>query len=151
MRNRADEIIYLIRTHPGYGFRNVPVNILIPFIRYEWESERWVMITEKNGRILGWVSWYHFDKPSLKKVKDTGIIECFLQKIPLKAGPHVYLANCVICEDAPPDVCRRLYQMASNATAGFAETINAHMCNREDGHARWMSHPIRQTNARMYA
>ena len=87
MKNRADEIISMMLSHTGYGYRHIPAEALTAFVRYEWQSNRWVMLTEpESDHILGWISWYNFDDESLQYVKQFSLIGCFDRDIPLHKG-----------------------------------------------------------------
>ena len=58
MQNRADEIIAMMLAHKGYGYRHIPAEVLSEFVRYGWQSNRWVMITDpESDNSVGLISW----------------------------------------------------------------------------------------------
>ena len=144
MKNRADEIIYLMRSHKGFGYRHVSLSVLVEFVRYEWHSNRWAMITETGtDRILGWISWYSLDRQSLDYVREYGMAGCFGKDLPMHQGTHVYICNTVVRENLPAALFRKLWNMALSANSE-AETINAHLCNRNAPVWRWFSKDMRR-------
>ncbi len=142
MKNRADEIIHLMRTHSGYGYRHIKAEVLTAFVQYEWTSNRWAMIVEPDTlRILGWISWYNLDDTSLKQVKEYGLPGCYFQHIPIKQGNNIYLSNVVVREGLPSGVFKGLVHMAKQANPE-AKSINAHLWNRDTPVWRWSSFPM---------
>ena len=139
MKNRADEVIYLMRSHSGYGYRNVPAKVLQMFVRYEWESNRWGMIVEKGtDKILGWISWYSLDSESLMNVRKYGLPGCYSKDIPIHPGNCLYICNVIVREDSPANVFRTLWNMALEANPD-ACTVNAHLYNRNAHKPRWFT------------
>lgn len=139
MRNRADEIIYLMRTHKGYGYRHIPADLLVQFVRYEWQSNRWAMITDPvDQKVLAWISWYSLDEPSLKQVQQYGLPGCYAKKIPLGPGAYLYLCNTVVREGVPHEVFRTLINMVKQENP-HALSINAHLWNRDTPTWRWIN------------
>ena len=139
MKNRADEVIYLMRSHSGYGYRDVPARMLQAFVRYEWESNRWGMIVEQGtNKILGWISWYGLDGETLTNVRRYGLPGCYFKQLPIRPGNCLYICNVVVREDAPANVFRNLWNMALEANPD-ACTVNAHLYNRNSQKPRWFS------------
>lgn len=138
MRNRADEIIYLMRSHPGYGYRRISGETLSGFIRYEWSTHRWAMMVDQQNRILGWLSWYCFDHNSLQAVKKHKLTGCVHKAITLHNGPHLYISNVVVRQETDKRIFRQLMRMARKQNPD-AVTCSAFCCNRREEVDRWSS------------
>lgn len=151
MKNRSDEIIYLMRTHSGHGYRHIKAELLTVFVRYEWQTNRWAMIVEPDtNEVLGWISWYNLDESSLKQVEQYGLPGCFAKNIPLGKGPHLYLSNVVVREAVPSGVFNLLVNMAKQANP-HAQSVNAHLWNRDTPVWRWSSFTHTMTENRRVA
>ncbi|PJE79284.1 hypothetical protein CI610_01749 [invertebrate metagenome] len=140
MKNRADEVIYLMRQYPGHAFSDMKACLLMNLVRYEWNSNRWAMVVDEDNRILGWMSWYCFDTPSLLSIRDRGLVGCYYQNIPLNDGQHVFVCNSIVRPGQPVKVFRNLRNMVYEANKG-KQTINAWLCNRKN-QQRWFCKPI---------
>ena len=140
MKDYTEEIVRLMKTtRNGQGYRHISKSVLSAFVRYEWNSYRWHMITDyKTKCVNGWISWYRLDDASLEQIKKHGVIGCFERKTPLQAGDNLYLCNVVVREGAPVGTFWFLISLAKAQNPGI-KTISAHLRNRKNKLCRWSS------------
>lgn len=97
-------------------------------LRWEWRSRQWVMLTDDHDCMLGWMSWWRVTDAVLATLR-THDLPTLTSHAPaeqaLTSGPHLHIATVVIVPGAPPDVFKRLCQMATSFNMD-AESVSWH-------------------------
>lgn len=110
----------------------------------EWAMGQWVLLTGKDDRLWGWMSWYRVERDvyELFKRDDVHAILARGDVRDLMRGPYVYIATAVVAPWAPRGTYRQLYRMVREANAD-AELVCGHMVKR-DGRVIWHERPIKE-------
>lgn len=108
-------------------------------IAWEFRSGQWVMLTDDNDALLGWLSWYRVDDYALALLREDAMAALF-EYAPaeqaLTQGPHLYIATVAIVPGAPADTFTRLCQMAARLNPDTASVSWHH--RTADGRSRFV-------------
>lgn len=111
-------------------------------IRWEWQSNQWVMEVDDKGALCGWLSYYRVNGEMLDLISGLQI-EAFRHGNPWKdltRGEHLYLATAVVAPWAPPDTFQHLARCARNRNVPGAVTASWHH-RYADGRSRFVQVP----------
>lgn len=111
-------------------------------IAWEFHSGQWVMLTDDDNRLLGWLSWYRADDAPLAAIRERDFDALAAFGPPektLTAGRHLYIATVAIVPDAPGDAFLQLCQMAARLNPEV-ETVSWHH-RRLGGHWHFIQRP----------
>ena len=138
--DKVNEIVQLMLEKPGSCYAGFDASALSVLIRHNWDSGQWVILTDEEDNLQGWLGWMTLDGDSLAVIREQGFVSCIRSSTLLFPGDHVYLTHCITAPGVPQNTYRRLYGMAVERNPQ-AKTINAHLINRR-GNARWFSREV---------
>lgn len=106
-------------------------------LEWEWKSGQWVMVTDKNDRLLAWASWYLVDDEALALLRDVPHDEIVreLRVFDPAHGEHVYIATAIVAPWAPKNTYLRLYPLITQKNPD-ALSVATHLVRR-DGRVAW--------------
>ena len=136
--SRVAEIVGLMRGHGGSYYAAMEPAALTAVVAREWQLGQWLMITDRDNHLLGWLSYYCLDWDSIERIREHGFHGCIRQRLPLNGGDHLYLANVVVAPDAPANTFSQLYR-ATVASFPRSLSLSAWLTNRSNRHPN--SHP----------